>query len=317
MAVVITAQMVKELREKTGAGMMDCKKALTENAGDLEQSIDWLRQKGIMSAAKKSSRAATEGTVEGFVSEDGKIGVLVEVNSETDFTARNEQFRTLATGIAQHVASENPAVVRAEDGEGPALADQKYKGGDGTKTVRDAVNEAVAVIGENIQVRRFVRFESTDGFVDSYIHMGGKIGVLVEMTGPANDTTRALAHDIAMHVAAVGPTYTRREEVDAAHLEREQDVLRAQLKEEGKPEAMWDKILVGKINRFYKDICLLEQVYVKDPEGKKSVQQVIDEAAKALGEPLTLKRFARFGLGEGLEKKVEDFAAEVAKTIGG
>lgn len=312
----ITAQMVKELREKTGAGMMDCKKALSENDGDQEKAIDWLRQKGIMSAAKKSTRIATEGAVEGLTTNGDKVGVLVEVNSETDFTSRNDKFRALVEAIAKHVATEAPAVVRAEDGEGVALADQKFTGGDGTKTVQDAVNEAVAVIGENIQVRRFVRFESQDGFVDSYIHMGGKIGVLVEFAGEATDEAKALAHDVAMHVAAAAPQYTRREEVDASVLEREKDVLRGQLQEEGKPEAMWDKILVGKVNKFYKDICLLEQVYVKDPDGKKTVEKVIEETAKAQGKPLSLKRFARFVLGEGLEKKSEDFAAEVAKTAG-
>jgi len=311
----ISATMVKDLREKTGAGLMDCKKALNEAQGDVEKAIDWLRQKGIMKASAKASRAATEGAVESFVAPGHKVAALVEVNSETDFAARNDLFQALAKNVAEHVAAASPAVVKPEDGPGAALLTQPFFK-DPSKTVATLVTDAVAKIGENLQARRFARFESTDGVIGSYIHMGGKIGVLVELGGATSDEAAALARDLAMHVAAASPAYARRADVDTSHLEREKDVQRAQLKEQGKPEAMWDKILNGKIDKFYKDVCAVEQIYVKDPEGKKSVQTVIDEAGKKFGAKLEFRRFVRFALGEGLEKKVTDFAAEVAATAG-
>lgn len=288
----ITASMVKELRTSTGAGMMDCKKALTEADGDMAKAVDILREKGLSQAAKKAGRIAAEGAVVSYVSEDGKVGVIVEVNCETDFVGHNEGFQTLAKSIAKQVAVAAPADVDA------LLASEM----DG-KTVKDLVTEAVAKIGENISVRRFERFESAEGQVYSYIHGGGKIGVLVDMKGGDAE----LGKDVAMQVAAANPSYLNRDEVPAAELEHEKTVLSEQARNEGKPENIIEKMVIGRINKYYKEVCLLDQEFIKDGD------LTITKLLKSKGAEVV--RFARFQLGEGIEKKQENFVEEIQKQI--
>lgn len=288
--MAVTAAMVKDLREKTGAGMMDCKKALSETGGDMQKAIDYLREKGIAKAAKKSGRIAAEGAVAAYVSDDQKVGALVEVNCETDFTANNENFRALSKKITEYVAKNNFANLDE------LLASVIENG----KTVNDLVTEATATIGEKISVRRFVRYK-TEGKIASYIHMGGKIGVLVELTGGSDE----LGEDVAMQIAASAPSAVNRAGVDAADLEHEKEVLRKQALEEGKPEKIVDKMVEGRINKYYKEVCLVEQIFFKDTE--KTIKDI-------LGKNEVL-RFTRYLLGEGIEKKQEDFAAEVAAQL--
>lgn len=290
--VAITASMVKELRTSTGAGMMDCKKALTEADGDMAKAVDILREKGLSQAAKKAGRIAAEGAVVSYVSEDGKVGVIVEVNCETDFVGHNEGFQTLAKSIAKQVAVAAPADVDA------LLASEM----DG-KTVKDLVTEAVAKIGENISVRRFERFESAEGQVYSYIHGGGKIGVLVDMKGGDAE----LGKDVAMQVAAANPSYLNRDQVPAAELEHEKTVLSEQARNEGKPEKIIEKMVIGRINKYYKEVCLLDQEFIKDGD------LTITKLLKSKGAEVA--RFARFQLGEGIEKKQENFVEEIQKQI--
>lgn len=288
----ITASMVKELRTSTGAGMMDCKKALTEADGDMAKAVDILREKGLSQAAKKAGRIAAEGAVVSYVSEDGKVGVIVEVNCETDFVGHNEGFQTLAKSIAKQVAVAAPADVDA------LLASEM----DG-KTVKDLVTEAVAKIGENISVRRFERFESAEGQVYSYIHGGGKIGVLVDMKGGDAE----LGKDVAMQVAAANPSYLNRDQVPAAEMEHEKTVLSEQARNEGKPEKIIEKMVIGRINKYYKEVCLLDQEFIKDGD------LTITKLLKSKGAEVA--RFARFQLGEGIEKKQENFVEEIQKQI--
>lgn len=289
----ITASMVKDLRASTGAGMMDCKKALTEADGDMAKAVDILREKGLSQAAKKAGRIAAEGAVVSYVSEDGKVGVITEVNCETDFVGHNESFQTLAKSIAKQVADAAPADLDA------LLASEM----DG-KTVKDLVTEAVAKIGENISVRRFERFESAEGHVYSYIHGGGKIGVLVDM----KDGDAELGKDVAMQVAAANPSYLDRTQVPAAELEHEKEVLSEQARNEGKPENIIEKMVIGRINKYYKEVCLLDQEFIKDGD------LTISKLLKSKGAEVV--RFARFQLGEGIEKKQENFAEEIQKQIG-
>ena len=288
--MAISASAVKELRERTGAGMMDCKKALTANDGDMQKAIDWLREKGIAKAAKKSGRVAAEGAVAAYISDDGKTGVLLEVNCETDFTANNENFRALEKEIIEYIAANKPADL-----------DALNEGVIGGKKVSELVTEATATIGEKISIRRFVTYE-TSGKLTTYIHMGGKIGVLVEMTGGSDE----LGKDVAMQIAAANPSAVDRAGVDASELEHEKEVLRKQALEEGKPEKIVEKMVLGRINKFYKEVCLVEQIFVKDSE--KTVKDILG------GEKVV--RFARYQLGEGIEKKGTDFAAEVAAQAG-
>jgi len=300
----ITAQMVKELREATNAGMMDCKKALKATDGDMEKAVDYLREKGLASAAKKASRLASEGLVGSYYCDKCHTGALVEVNCETDFVAKTDEFKNLVNEIAKQVIAEDPADV-------DALLATSYENG----TVADFITAKVATIGEKITVRRFVRYQAKDSIVDSYIHMGGKVGVLVEIACPeVNDAVKEVAHDVALQIAAaspVAPEYVRREEVNPAHLEHEKEILIAQARNEGKPEKIIEKMVEGRIVKFYKDVCLLEQPFVKD--GDISVQKMI--AAKAPGADVV--RFTRYKMGEGLEKKVNDLAAEVAAQTAG
>lgn len=289
----ITPAMVKELREKTGAGMMDCKKALAAVDGDEQKAIDWLREKGIAKAAKKSGRIAAEGAVGAYVSDDKKVGVLFEFNCETDFAAKNEQFRSLQSKLMKLIADENPADVEA-------LEKLKLDG----KSVKETVEEATATIGEKLSMRRFERYV-TDGELTSYIHMGGKIGVLVDIIGGSEQ----LGKDVAMQIAASVPLAVDRASVKADDLEHEKEVLRKQALEEGKPEKIVERMVEGRINKFYKEVCLLEQDFVKaDPSEKKTVKDILGKAK--------VVRFVRYQLGEGIEKKKDDFAAEVAAQAG-
>lgn len=288
----ITAAIVKELRERTGAGMMDCKKALVATEGDMEKAIDFLREKGLSQAAKKAGRVAAEGAVVAYVTEDGKTGAIVEVNCETDFVGKNENFQALAKSIAELIVKTNPADVDA------LLASEM----DG-KTVKDVVTEAIAKIGENISVRRFVRYESAEGKVYSYIHGGGKIGVLVDMKGGDAE----LGKDIAMQVAAANPQFLNRNEVPDSVLEHEKDILTEQARNEGKPENIIAKMVMGRINKYYKEVCLVDQEFIRD--GDLTISKLLKS------KNADVARFARFQLGEGIEKKQENFADEVAAFI--
>ena len=289
---MVTASLVKELREKTGAGMMDCKKVLTETDGDLEKATELLRERGIAKAAKKSGRVAAEGLVEAYVSEDGKVGAIVEVNAETDFVAKNEEFKAFVMNIAKQVAKTNPKDVEA------LLAEQAiFEEG---KTVNEVLVGKIATIGENMNIRRFERFEST-GLVEKYIHGDGKIAVLVNMA----KGDKEVAKDICMQIAAAKPEYLNEQAVPAERVEKEKEILKAQTMNEGKPEAIAEKIVMGRINKFYEEICLVDQEFVKDSSMK--VAQVLKDA--------TVVEFARFEKGEGIEKKEENFAEEVMKQL--
>ncbi|MCI7613315.1 MAG: translation elongation factor Ts [Selenomonadaceae bacterium] len=284
----ITAALVKELREITGAGMMDCKKALVECEGDKDKAIDYLREKGIAKAAKKAGRIASEGVV--AAAADGSTACIVEVNSETDFVAKNENFQNLVKKIAEHIVATKPADM-------DALNASELDG----KTVADVMTEAVASIGEKLSLRRFEVYTSEDGKLATYIHMGGKIGVIVELSGGEDE----LGKDVAMQIAAAKPQCISRADVDADALAHEREVLRKQALEEGKPEKIVEKMVDGRINKYYKEVCLVEQEFVKDSD--KSIKDILGG--------VEVRRFARFEMGEGLEKKNEDFAAEVAAQI--
>ena len=290
---MVTAALVKELREKTGAGMMDCKKVLTETDGDLEKAAELLREKGITKAAKKSGRVAAEGMVEAYISEDEKVGAIVEVNSETDFVAKNEEFRTFVMNVAKQIVKNNPESVEALLAE-PAMFEEG-------KTVNEALIGKIATIGENISIRRFARFETTDGLIEKYIHGDGKIAVLVNMTSG----TKELAKDVCMQIAAARPEFIDRDQVPAERVEKEKEILKIQTMNEGKPEAIAEKIVLGRINKFYQEICLVDQEFVKDPS--KKVSDILKDS-KVL-------EFARFETGEGIEKKEENFAEEVMKQL--
>ena len=290
---MVTAALVKELRERTGAGMMDCKKVLSETDGDLEKASELLRERGIAKAAKKSGRVAAEGMVEAYISEDGKVGAIVEVNSETDFVAKNQEFRTFVMDIAKQVVKNNPKTVEDLLQE-PAIFEEG-------KTVNESLIGKIATIGENISIRRFARFETTDGLIEKYIHGDGKIAVLVNMTSG----NKELAKDVCMQIAAARPEFVSREQVPAERLEKEKEILKAQTMNEGKPEAIAEKIVMGRINKFYEEICLVDQEFVKDPSQK--VSNILKDAK--------VVEFARFETGEGIEKKEENFAEEVMKQL--
>jgi elongation factor Ts len=299
--VNITAAMVSELRTKTGAGMMDCKKALTEAQGDMEAAVDILRKKGLSAAAKKAGRVAAEGLVAG---QGGPgCGVVAEVNAETDFVAKNENFQAFVDGVVKAVQVAAPA-----DLEALLAADYPGTG----RTVAEEQTHQIATIGENINVRRFSRLEVGSGLVACYIHGAGKIGVLVALETPAANDERiaALGHNLAMHVAAANPQYLCRDEVRAEELEREKGIMREKALASGKPANIVDKIIEGQVNKYFGEICLLEQAFVMDPDQK--VAQIVAAAAKEVGAPVELKAYVRLQLGEGLEKKEDDFAAEVA-----
>ena len=309
--MAVTAAMVKELREMTGAGMMDCKKALAATEGDMDKAVEFLREKGLAGAAKKAGRIAAEGIVVADVTEDGKKAVVVEVNAETDFVAKNEKFRTYAADVAAQALTTDAADIES------FMAEKWEK--DPSMTVKEALSAQIAVIGENMNIRRFERLSVENGFVASYIHAGGKIGVLVAVESDVvNDEIKEMARNVAMQAAALKPLYTNRSEVDADYIAKEKEILAAAARNE-KPDAndkIIDGMVMGRINKELKEICLLDQVYVKAEDGKQAVSKYVESVAKANNAKLQVVKFVRYETGEGLEKKNEDFAAEVAKQMG-
>lgn len=295
-----TAQDVKALREKTGCGMMDCKKALVSSDGDMDKALDYLREQGLAKQQKKASRIAAEGVAYATTTEDNKAGVVVEVNAETDFVAKNADFMSFVETVAKTILECNPADI-------DALMAVKAVGTD--MTVDELLREKVLVIGENIKIRRFERYE---GACVSYVHAGGKIGVLVNFDTDVADKDEFVTcgKDVAMQIAALGTQYLNRDDVPAEVIEHEKEVMKTQVINEGKPEAIADKIVMGKINKYYKENCLVDQEFVKD--NKMTVKQYVDSVAKSIGGTITITGFARFEKGEGLEKRQDDFAAEVA-----
>ncbi len=311
--MAVTAAMVKELREMTGAGMMDCKKALAATDGDMDRAVEFLREKGLAGAEKKAGRIAAEGIVVTALSEDAKKAVVVEVNAETDFVAKNEKFRTYAADVAAQALKTG-----APDME-TFMEEQWEK--DTSMTVKEALSTQISIIGENMNIRRFQQVQEPEGFIASYIHGGGKIGVLVDVeTDVINDAVREMAKNVAMQAAALKPRYTSRDEVSENFIEHEKGILMAQIqndpKEASKPEKVINGMIQGRINKELKEICLLDQIYVKAEDGKQSVAQYVAQVAKENSAKITVKRFIRFETGEGMEKKNEDFAAEVAKQMG-
>lgn len=311
--MAVTAAMVKELREMTGAGMMDCKKALAATDGDMDKAVEFLREKGLAGAAKKAGRIAAEGIVDTAITEDGKKAVVVEVNAETDFVAKNAKFQAYVADVAAQALTTS-----AKDMD-EFFAEKWAK--DETLTVKEALSSQISIIGENMNIRRFEQVEEQNGFVASYIHAGGKIGVLVDVeTDVVNDAIKEMAKNVAMQAAALKPMYTSRDEVSADFIEHEKSILLAQIqndpKEASKPEKVIQGMIQGRINKEMKEICLLDQVYVKAEDGKQSVAQYVAEVAKANGAKVAVKKFVRFETGEGMEKKNEDFAAEVAAQMG-
>ena len=290
--MAISAKLVKELREKTGAGMMDCKKALMETDGDIDKAVDYLRENGIAKAAKKADRIAAEGAV--YITSEGNDAVIVEVNSETDFVARNESFQELVKKIASHILATKPADV-----------EELYNSEIDGESVTSIMNSAVATIGEKLSIRRFaVETKTDDDAFGQYMHMGGRIGVLTVVEGT---TSEDVAKDVAMHAAALNPKYVSREQVDQAELDHEREVLRQQALNEGKPENIVDKMVDGRIRKYLEEICLVDQPFVKDSD--QTVQQYLDT------QKASLRTFVRYELGEGMEKREENFADEVLGQV--
>lgn len=309
--MAITAAMVKELRELTGAGMMDCKKALTATDGDMDKSVEFLREKGLASASKKAGRVAAEGLVATILTDGDKQAAIVEVNAETDFVAKNEVFQSFVKDVAEQALNTKASNVEE------FLAEPWAK--DTAKTVQEELAGKISVIGENMNIRRFEQVSQENGFLATYIHAGGKIGVIVNVESDVvNDAVKECAKNVAMQVAAIKPLYTDRSEVSSDYIASETEILKAQAKNE-KPDAN-DKIIEGmvkgRINKQLKEVCLLDQVYVKAEDGKQSVGKYIEEVAKASGANMKVVGFVRYETGEGIEKKEEDFAAEVAKQMG-
>ena len=310
--MAITAAQVKELREMTGAGMMDCKKALTACDGDFDKAIDFLREKGLAGAQKKAGRIAAEGVCDTKVSEDEKKAVVVEVNAETDFVAKNEKFRTYVAQVADQA-------INTEAADIDAFLAEKWNL-DPSMTVADALSSTIAIIGENMHIRRFAQVSEPNGMVVSYIHANGKIGVLVDVeTDVVNDAVREMGKNISMQVAALKPLYTSDAEVDQDYINKEKEILAAQIandpKMAGKPEKVIEGAVMGRLKKELKEVCLLDQAYVKAADGKQSVAAYVQEVAKAQNAKIAIKKFVRFETGEGLEKKNEDFAAEVAAQM--
>lgn len=301
---MITAKSVKELRDKTGAGMMDCKKALTETNGDVEKAIEVLREKGLAAAAKKAGRTAAEGIVKTFVSEDGKNASIVEVNCETDFVAANEEFVSFAEKVAELAANSSATTVEE-------LLNEKL----GDATVQETLTALVAKLGENMTVRRFEKLSVENGAIESYIHGGGRIGVLVEVsTEGDSNVAKEVAKEVCMQVAAANPLFLNRESVDQEAIEKEKEIYRVQALNEGKPENIVEKMVMGRIQKYFKEVCLVDQVWVKD--GDKTITKLLEEKSKEAGSPISITRFVRYERGEGIEVEKVDFAAEVAAQMG-
>ena len=306
----ITAAMVKELREMTGAGMMDCKKALAATDGDMDAAVEHLSKNGQAKAEKKASRIAAEGIVKTVI--DGSRAAIVEVNSETDFVAKNADFQAYVAEVAAQAVASDAADV-------DALLEETWKA-DTSKTVKEALVEKVAVIGENLKIRRFEKMEEAAGCIVDYIHMGGKIGVLVDIESDVvNDVVKEMGKNLAMQIAALSPKYTNRSEISEDYIAHEKEILMAQIqndpKESQKPAKVIEGMINGRINKELKEICLVDQVYVKAEDGKQTVGKYVEEVAKANGAKITVKGFVRYETGEGLEKKSENFAEEVAKQM--
>jgi elongation factor Ts len=307
----VTASMVKELREMTGAGMMDCKKALAATDGDMDKAVEFLREKGLAAAEKKAGRIAAEGIVGINLSADAKVAAIVEVNSETDFVAKNDKFRDFVAAVAAQAASTTATDMDTFFAEKWAL--------DTSKTVKEELSSMIAVIGENMNIRRFEKLEAANGFICTYIHGGGRIGILVDVdTTVINAEVEEAAKNVAMQIAALSPKYVTQAEISADFIAHEKEILTAQIKNDPanakKPENIIEKMLEGRLSKELKEFCLVDQVYVKDSE--VSVGQYLANVSKQVGAPVTVKRFVRFETGEGLEKKSENFAEEVAKQMG-
>ncbi|WP_313187778.1 translation elongation factor Ts [Lacrimispora sp.] len=303
----VTAGMVKELREMTGAGMMDCKKALAETDGDMDKAVEFLREKGLAAASKKAGRIAAEGIVTTVVSEDGKSAAIVEVNSETDFVAKNAQFQNYVADVATQVLTS-----QATDMEG-FLAETWTQ--DSSLTVAQALSSQIAVIGENMNIRRYEKIVA-DGVVVDYIHGGGRIGVLIEADAEVvNDTVKEALKNIAMQIAALTPKYVKRDEIPQDFIDHEMEILKVQAKNENpdKPDNILEKMIVGRLNKELKEFCLVDQAYVKD--GDLTVGKYLEQVSKEVGGKVDVKKFVRFETGEGLEKKEENFAEEVARQM--
>ncbi len=309
----ITAAMVKELREMTGAGMMDCKKALNETAGNMDEAVEYLRKNGQAKAEKKAGRIAAEGLCM-VVKKDDQTAAVVEVNSETDFVAKNADFQAYVKAVADQAVESDSADI-------DAFMAEKWNQ-DPSKTVKEALVEKIAVIGENLNIRRFAKVTAANGCVVTYVHGGGRIGVIVEAeTDTVNEAVKEALTNIAMQIAALAPKYVSRDEVSAEYIAHEKEILLAQImndpKESQKPEKVINGMIEGRVSKELKEVCLLDQVYVKAEDGKQTVAQYVAQVAKANGVSLSIKRFVRFETGEGLEKKEENFAEEVAKQMSG
>ena len=302
---MITAKSVKELRDRTGAGMMACKKALTETNGDVEKAIEILREKGLAAAAKKAGRVAAEGIVKTYQTEDCKKAVVVEVNCETDFVAENDQFKSFVDKLAAFIAETKATTVEELEAE-------TFENG---KTVKEALTDLIAALGENMTVRRFKKFEVQNGVVQTYMHGAGRIGVAVELACDSDsDVVKAVAKELCMQVAAANPLFLDKNSVDQTAIEKEREIYRAQALNEGKPEKIVEKMVEGRINKYYKEVCLVDQLWVKD--GDKTISKLLDEKSKEVGSSISVASFVRFERGEGIEKVEENFAEEVAKQMG-
>lgn len=311
LTMAITAGMVKDLREMTGAGMMDCKKALAATDGDMDKAVEFLREKGLAAAEKKAGRIAAEGICATNVSADGKVASIVEVNSETDFVAKNEKFQGFVAAVAAQAATTTATDIDAFLAEAWAA--------DTSKTIKEELASQIAVIGENMNIRRFKKVVAENGFVESYVHGGGRIGILVELeTSVYNEATRECAKNVAMQIAAMNPKYVNQSEVAADYIAHEREILKIQAMNDPanakKPENIVEKMIEGRLAKQLKEICLVDQVYVKD--GDLTVQKYVESVAKEVGAPIAVKSFVRFETGEGIEKKEENFAEEVAKQMG-
>ena len=301
----ISAQLVKELREMTGAKMMDCKKALVETEGNIDKAVEFLREKGLADAAKKSGRVAAEGVVKTYISDDKKTGAVLEFNCETDFVALNEEFVAFADKLAKMVAETSVATVEE-------LLNEKF---DGDSTTSESLKALIAKLGENMSVRRFTKFSVEKGLVKSYIHGGGRIGVLVEVACEKDsEVLDEVAKEVCMQIAAANPLFLSKDDVDTESMEKEKEIYRVQALNEGKPENIVEKMVVGRIQKYFKEVCLLEQLWVKD--GDKSINKFLEEKSKEVGSPITVTRFVRYERGEGIEVEKVDFAEEVARQMG-
>ncbi|HEX9026644.1 MAG TPA: translation elongation factor Ts [Clostridium sp.] len=301
----ISAQLVKELREMTGSKMMDCKKALVETDGDIEKAVEFLREKGLSDAAKKSSRVAAEGVVKTYIADDKKSGAVLEFNCETDFVALNEEFVGFADKLAKIVVENSITTVEE-------LLNEKI---DGEAVVSESLKALIAKLGENMSVRRFTKFSIENGVVKSYIHGGGRIGVLVEVAcDKDSEVLEEVGKEVCMQIAASNPLFLSKDDVDTESMEKEKEIYRVQALNEGKPEKIVDKMVMGRINKYFKEVCLLEQPWVKDSD--KSIIKFLEEKSKEVGSPITVTRFVRYERGEGIEVEKVDFAEEVARQIG-